>query len=293
MWRKHIEKYTGTIKFYNKKKKYGFIKYLYEEKEIFFRISDVYSNDIGKLYKGCVVSFLVSGNKDNERATDIAIVVDGKIETVKKLDKHITRIIKIAESIQPNRLTILTGSNGNGKSFIRKLMNSKMGEKFPDKNIRRLITEISMQKRTDVNNPLMGTGLGFIFFDDPQLPTSISTYNLIDSLLYNCVNFENKNDRSYIVIDEPEIGMADESQLGIALFLKGKMPEILENSLGIMIITHSKFIVRELKDNADFFYTDYDMTADEWLEKDIVPTDFEDLRIQSMNLMYRLNDWLK
>ena len=172
-------------------------------------------------------------------------------------------------------------------------MNSKMGEKFPDRNAKHLVTEISMQKRTDVNNPLMGTGFGFTFFDNPQYPTSISTYNLIDRLLYSCVDSENKRDRSYIIIDEPEIGMADESQLGIALFLKNRMSEILENSLGIMIITHSKFVVKELKDNADFFYTDYDMTADEWLERDIVPTNFEDLRIQSMDLMYRLNDWLK
>ena len=36
-----MKKYTGIIKFYNKKKKYGFIKYLYEDKEIFFHISDV------------------------------------------------------------------------------------------------------------------------------------------------------------------------------------------------------------------------------------------------------------
>ena len=137
------------------------------------------------------------------------------------------------------------------------------------------------------------TGFGFTFFDNPQYPTSISTYNLVDRLLYSCVDSENKRDRSYIIIDEPEIGMADESQLGIALFLKNRMSEILENSLGIMIITHSKFVVRELKDNADFFYTDYDMTADEWLERKIIPTDFEDLRIQSMDLMRRLNDWLK
>jgi len=158
-----------------------------------------------------------------------------------------------------------------------------MGEKFPDRDVRHLVTEVSMQKRTDVNNPLIGTGFGFTFFDKPQFPTSISTYNLIDSLLYNCS--ENKKDKSYLVIDEPEIGMADESQLGIALYLKSKMPEILENSLGIMIITHSKFVVRELKDNADFFYTDYDMTANEWLERD--------LRIQPMDLMHRLNDWLR
>ena len=228
-----------------------------------------------------------------EKATNITIVADGKVETVKRLDKHITRIIEVAESIQPNRLTILTGSNGNGKSFIRKLMNSKMGEKFPDRDVRHLVTEVSMQKRTDSNNSLMGTGFGFMFFDNPQFPTSVSTYNLIDKLLHSCVDSEKKRDKSYIVIDEPEIGMADESQLGIALFLKDKMPEILENSLGIMIITHSKFVVRELKDNADFFYTDYDMTANEWLKRDIIPTNFEDLRIQSMDLMRRLNDWLK
>ena len=35
------------------------------------------------------------------------------------------------------------------------------------------------------------------------------------------------------------------------------------------------------------------MTANEWLKRDIIPTNFEDLRIQSMDLMRRLNDWLK
>lgn len=289
-----MEKWTGTIKFYNQKKKYGFIKYLYDDKEIFFHISDVHSGD-RTIYEGCVVAFLTNEDQNTKKikATNITIVADGKVETVKRLDKHITRIIEVAESIQPNRLTILTGSNGNGKSFIRKLMNSKMGEKFPDRNVKHLVTEISMQKRTDVNNPLMGSGFGFTFFDNPQYPTSISTYNLIDRLLHSCVDSENKRDKTYIIIDEPEIGMTDESQLGIALFLKRRLSEILENSLGIMIITHSKFVVRELKDNADFFYTDYDMTADEWLERKIIPTDFEDLRIQSMNLMRRLNDWLK
>lgn len=289
-----MDKWTGTIKFYNQKKKYGFIKYLYDDKEIFFHISDVHSGDRA-IYEGCVVAFLTNEDQNTKKikATNITIVADGKVETVKRLDKHITRIIEVAESIQPNRLTILTGSNGNGKSFIRKLMNSKMGEKFPDRNVKHLVTEISMQKRTDVNNPLMGSGFGFTFFDNPQYPTSISTYNLIDRLLHSCVDSENKRDKTYIIIDEPEIGMADESQLGIALFLKRRLSEILENSLGIMIITHSKFVVRELKDKADFFYTDYDMTADEWLERKIIPTDFEDLRIQSMNLMRRLNDWLK
>ena len=74
-----MEKYTGTIKFYNQRKKYGFIKYLYDDKEIFFHISDV--KDI---YEGCVISFLTNkGENQKEKATNIAIVADGKVETVK------------------------------------------------------------------------------------------------------------------------------------------------------------------------------------------------------------------
>ena len=214
------------------------------------------------------------------------------METVRKLDDHITRLIDVAESIKPNKLTILTGSNGNGKSFIRKLMNSKMGEKYPDRDARKIVTEVSMQKRTDTNNPLMGTGFGFTFFDNPKFPTSISTYNLIWRLLRSCAASKEKGCKSYLIIDEPEIGMSEESQLGTALYLKGKLPEILENSLGLMIITHSKTIVKELKESADFIYTDCEMTDDEWLDRDIIATDFEELEKQSMELMHRLNDWL-
>lgn len=284
-----MEKYTGIIKFYNPPKRYGFIKYLYRDKDIFFHISSVDSAP-EKICKDIVVSFLTDTKNGKERATNITVVADGKLETVRALDDHIERIIDIADNISPNRLTILTGSNGSGKSFVRKLMNSKMSKKFPNENIRKLVSEISMQKRTDVNNSLIGTGFGFMFFDDPRFPTSISTFNLINKLL--CACFSKKENKSYIIIDEPEIGMADESQLGIAQYLKENLPKILENSLGIMVITHSKVIVRELRECGDFYYIDKDMTVDEWLNREIKPTDLERLREKSVDLMNRLNDWL-
>lgn len=117
----------------------------------------------------------------------------------------------------PNKLTILTGSNGGGKSFIRKLMNSRIRDEFPNRELKGLVAEVSMQKRTDTNNPLMGSGFGYTFFDNPEFPTSMSTYRLINRLLDSCIK-EDDNKKSYIVIDEPEIGMAEESQLGIAMF---------------------------------------------------------------------------
>lgn len=134
----------------------------------------------------------------------------------------------------------------------------------------------------------MGTGFGYTFFDNPEFPTSMSTYRLINRLLDSCIK-EDDNKKSYIVIDEPEIGMAEESQLGIAMFLKDKMSEILTGSLGIMIITHSKIIVNELKDIANFIYLDRDMSADEWLDRKIVPTNFTELETWSMDLWRRLD----
>ena len=48
----------------------------------------------------------------------------------KDWNKHVDRIIEIADSIEPGKLTILTGSNGSGKSVIRKLLPTRIQEKL-------------------------------------------------------------------------------------------------------------------------------------------------------------------
>lgn len=67
------------------------------------------------------------------------------------------------------------------------------------------------------------------------------------------------------------------------------MSEILNGSLGVMVITHSKIIVNELKDMANFIYLDRDISVDEWLDRKIVPTNFTELETWSMNLWRRLD----
>ena len=51
----------------------------------------------------------------------------------------------------------------------------------------------------------------------------------------------------YIILDEPEIGMSKESQLGLASYLKENKDAILHNSKSMYIITHSEFLVKELE----------------------------------------------
>ena len=41
-------------------------------------------------------------------------------EPTKDWNPHIDRILQVLQSIQPHRLTILTGQNASGKSLIRK-----------------------------------------------------------------------------------------------------------------------------------------------------------------------------
>ena len=65
-----MEKYTGIIKFYNPPKRYGFIKYLYRDKDIFFHISSVDSAP-EKICKDIVVSFLT--DTKNESSPDSCV----------------------------------------------------------------------------------------------------------------------------------------------------------------------------------------------------------------------------
>ena len=98
--------------------------------------------------------------------------------------------------------------------------------------------------------------------------------------------------KSYFIIDEPEIGMSEESQLGIANLLKAPMPYILDNSYGLILITHSRIIVETFKDSADFHYLGLSkagMDVDSWLSRKLIPTDFLFLEDWSHRLYERLN----
>ena len=72
-------------------------------------------------------------------------------------------------------------------------------------------------------------------------------------------------------------------------FLKKRLPEVLEYTHGLLIITHSEIVVNELKEIATFLNMDSDMTADEWINREIIPTDFEELDKNSYGLYQAIN----
>lgn len=203
--------------------------------------------------------------------------------TEEQLSVKIQNIKTILHSIEPYQITILTGSNGSGKSLIRQQLKFHLAKKL---NISPagLTIDVSMAKRTG-SNPSLG-GLSSFMHDNPTDPTSLSTYNHICTMIASAEKAEHK---IYFIIDEPEIGMSKESLLGLTNYLKSKIPYIQNETYGMLIITHSEFLVNEFKEHANFKNMDGFQTAEEWTNRSIRPTDFKKLAEDSLALFRKLS----
>ena len=87
---------------------------------------------------------------------------------------------------------------------------------------------------------------------------------------------------------ENRIEIIRESQLSLASYLKENKETILHNSKGMCIITHSEFLVKELESISTFLNMDGYETVDEWINRPIIPTDFNVLQEKSSELFHRL-----
>ena len=204
-------------------------------------------------------------------------------------EKHVDKILDVMDKIPMNRLTILTGGNGKGKSLIRKQMPFAVKRAFPkeitEKKLPKVCRSVSMQLRTE-SQPEFGA-LCSMTHDWPLTPTSVSTYHLIKQLFGS---LDGDKEKHYLIIDEPEIGMSRESQLGIAMYIKEQYEKYQDKLYGLLIITHSEILVTYLKDMSGFISLDDIETADEWLNREIKPTDFELLDKESTDLFVAIRD---
>ena len=205
------------------------------------------------------------------------------------ISEHIDKIRKVVyEEVKEGKITILVGDNGVGKSLIRKQMVFPIMKNHPKaKNKKGLVKSISMQFRTE-SRPEWGA-LSSMTHDSPYQPTSMATYKLYNHLM-QAVEQEGK---CFLIIDEPEIGMSKETQLAMALEFKKIIPMIKKKTYGLLIITHSEIIVKALKDECNFInltYNEIKYDADEWLNREIVATDFEFLKKWSEELFVAVRD---
>lgn len=198
-------------------------------------------------------------------------------------NEKIQSLIDIMTSIKLNKITVLTGANGGGKSFIRKMIWQHINQELGLDVKKSKVVSISMQERTQPKHQF--AAFASLMIDNPEDPTSLNTYELLKSVFTADIS-----DR-YLVIDEPEIGLSKESQLGIVNYLNKQLPKFLEKNLGVMVITHSESIVQHL--NQDVFVNIEGLSKDGWLNREIIPTDFEELAENSTKLWRAIEDRLR
>ena len=189
-----------------------------------------------------------------------------------KYEKHLNHLIDLTDSINVNKITILTGPNGSGKSLVRKLIASTVAKERPEINTKEVVASISQERRTN-GNAAWGA-MSSIFSDLPWNPTSLETYHLCKRL-----SQDNLKGR-YLIFDEPEIGMSEEGILGWSLWFKKTFGDY---SSGILIITHSRILVEQLRDISEFVNIS-GLSRDEWLDREIIPVDFGKLEEESDEL---------
>lgn len=192
-------------------------------------------------------------------------------EPEKDWNPHIDRILQVLHSIQPHRLTILTGPNASGKSLIRKQLTYYLMDSLGLPRDKPCVASISLSSRMSRSD-----GVPNLFYEDAEEATSVNSIRLLKAVL--------KTSDRYLVFDEPEIGMSEETQLATALFLNDKKKELLDRNLGILLITHSRVIAANI-DNDDFLSVDPQYTSKEaWLNRTLVPTDLSTLPTESVEL---------
>lgn len=172
-------------------------------------------------------------------------------------------------------VTILTGNNGSGKSLIRKQLPFKIKEHLGFKDIsetKGMVVSTSMDLRTS-SNPDWGA-LSGVMRDTEWIATSQNTLHSIRGLLKSCMESKGKK---YIVIDEYEIGCSEETIVSLARLISSEIESLMKEGkiFGAMIITHSRIGMREIKH--DYFINLNGLSEEEWLNREIVPTDLDEL----------------
>ena len=190
-------------------------------------------------------------------------------------------ILDALDQIKTGHVTILTGDNGTGKSLIRKVLCSSLRNQENDDTIK--IADISMEKRTGLH---AGLGGGGVFLRDVEW---VATSDNSLSFLYSLLN--SAKDR-YLVLDEPELGMSQDLQKSIGVYLSKQIPETMKENRGMLIITHSREFVRSLSVE-HVFVNLQKKSEEEWLNESAKEIDLDDFRKKCDALFNLLRDHLK
>jgi predicted ATPase len=158
-------------------------------------------------------------------------------------------------------VAIFVGQNGSGKSFLRRML--KVGGQVRD--IR--FYDFSQERRS-------GQSLGRSFIYNGSEDQNSTGHMSLNSFVGA---FKQDPKEKFILLwDEPEIGLSEESVLGLVVFIREQLVVPNKKRLGLIFMTHSRHFVQGFIDYPRLSFHDLDgkyASAKEWVEREPSPAD--------------------
>jgi predicted ATPase len=182
------------------------------------------------------------------------------------INNEIRKVVPLPEVIGGTRVMLVTGANCSGKSLLRRIIHVRMQEKDCT------VWQFSHQLRA--HSPFSRVFLGN---EDEESTGWITVKNVLKVLGHV---EEGLGKPHFFIWDEPEIGLSDESQLGLAQRLTTVFNRQCKNVVGVVFLTHSRIFVQALKGIHSLQWISLDgyETPDAWLEREIKPANLELLK---------------
>lgn len=176
------------------------------------------------------------------------------------------------------KVLVVTGENAAGKSFLRRIFSH-----FIRENHKVEVMHLSQEGRARE-----GIERAFLYGAESEE----STGNITAGTFTTGFRTSRGRDNDHILLwDEPEIGLAEEAQLGAAQFMVKQLADMPPKLRGLIVMTHSRHFVSTLMqvEGAKFVNLGHQYkTADEWLNRPIVPVDPETVRKRGHENMLKI-----
>ena len=186
-----------------------------------------------------------------------------------------------SDLIDNTSLAIITGNNASGKSLLRKYISMRC-EQVKIKKF-----HFSQQGRS------AGGFERAMIYSGSESEDSTGQIS-VSVVIRAFKQIQNNKEPLIVVFDEPEIGLSEESQLGLAIYMKEQLKIAPESLLGTIVITHSRYFVGVLKDLPHkFFCFGEKYLAESWLNRGINPTDPQEIVERSHKQYQHFSQFLR